>query len=66
MGCGFSEAIIDGKNMTEEERYKKGINKSKTHVDFMIGTSDLMIEAITTKGEKILIFKDGDFYFPSK
>ena len=52
--------------MTEEERYKKGINKSKTHVDFMIGTSDLMIEAITTKGEKILIFKDGDFYFPSK
>lgn len=66
LGCGFSEAIIDGKNMTEEERYKKGINKSKTHVDFMIGTSDLMIEAITTKGEKILIFKDGDFYFPSK
>ena len=31
------------------------------HVDFMIGTKDLMIEATTFEGEKILIFKDGNW-----
>lgn len=61
LGCGFSEAILDGEKMTEEERYERGINKAKTHVDFMIGTSDLSITAITHDGKKITIFKDGDF-----
>ena len=38
-----------------------GLNHADiTHVDFMIGTPDLTIEAETNKG-KILIFKDGNF-----
>ncbi len=64
LGSGFSEAIINGEKMTEEERYLKGINKAKTHVDFMIGTSDLKIEAYNHIGEKIVIFENGDFVFP--
>ena len=47
--------------MTEEERYEKGINKSKTHVDFMIGTPDLKIEALTEDGKTIIIFENGNF-----
>ena len=39
---------------------KKGLNHSTNHVDFMIGTDDLNITAMTNEGEK-LIFKDGDF-----
>lgn len=61
LGCGFSEAIVDGVQMTEEERYEKGINKSKTHVDFMIGTPDLKIEALTEDGKTIIIFENGNF-----
>ena len=30
-----------------------------THVDFMIGTSDLSIVGITREGKEIQIFKDG-------
>ncbi len=63
LGCGFSEAIVDGVQMTEEERYEKGINKSKTHVDFMIGTPDLKIEALTEDGKTIIIFENGNFVF---
>ena len=46
--------------MSKEELLKHGINQSKQHVDFMIGTPDLEIEAETNKG-KVLIFKNGNF-----
>lgn len=65
LGCGFSEAIIGGEKMTEEERYQLGINKAKTHVDFMIGTSDLKIEATLQDGRVIPIFLNGDFVYSS-
>lgn len=60
LGRGFNQAIPNGFNMSKEELLKNGINQSKTHIDFMIGTEDLNIEAETEKG-KILIFKNGNF-----
>lgn len=60
LGDGFGEAIKNGLKMTKEELLEKGINQSKQHVDFMIGTSDLEITALTDTGE-ILLFKDGNF-----
>lgn len=63
LGSGFSEAIIEGENLLEEERYTLGINKAKTHVDFMIGTDDLRIDAMTKEGNRIPIFVDGDFVY---
>lgn len=60
LGDGFIDAIENGKDMDKQELMSKGINQSKQHVDFMIGTKDLTIEAQTNKG-KILIFKDGNF-----
>lgn len=60
LGDSFPECIVDGFNMSNDERHKKGLNQSSNHVDFMIGTNDLNITAKTKKGEK-LIFKDGKF-----
>ena len=60
LGRGFYQAIPNGFNMSEEELLNHGINQSKTHVDFMIGTEDYNIEAETEKG-KTLIFKNGNF-----
>ena len=37
------------------------MNQSFAHVDFMVGTSDLSIEATLKNGEKIFIFKDGKY-----
>ncbi len=60
LGDGFPLSIKNGINMSEDELLKHGINQCKNHVDFMVGTSDLRIDAITNKGE-VLIFKDGNF-----
>ena len=60
LGDGFKYAIYNGLELSDKETLERGINKSNTHVDFMIGTSDLNIKAITKDGE-IKLFKDGNF-----
>ena len=47
--------------MSEEELEKVGYNKSKNHVDIMIGTKDLSITATTYDNVEIEIFKNGSF-----
>lgn len=60
LGDGFIECVNGCENMNDDELKQNGINESKTHVDFMVGTSDLTIEADTKNG-KVLIFKNGNF-----
>ena len=47
--------------MTREELDEKGLNYSITHEDFMIGTRDLSIIGTEQNGNKVQIFKDGNF-----
>ena len=63
IGKGFSECIKDGLTMGKDELYEKGINDSLTHVDFMIGTSDLKIVGLTKDNQEVLIFDEGNFAF---
>lgn len=60
LGDGFSECIKDGDKLNKEELLEHGINKSTNHVDFMIGTGDLLIEIETEKGNMVL-FEKGNF-----
>ena len=60
VGSGFETTFENYDRLTNKELNEKGLNISSTHVDFMIGTSDLEIEADTIEG-KILIFKNGNF-----
>ena len=46
-----------------EELLARGVNDSLIHVDFMIGTADLEITGTTESGEKVTIFKQGNFVF---
>ena len=61
LGAGFPECIKNGLEMSDEELLENGINVSKNHVDFMIGTSDLEIIGITIDNKKIPIFSKGNF-----
>jgi len=63
IGRGFSNVLRDYEKLTEDEAHAKGINDSITHVDFMIGTSDLSIIALTESGQEVQIFKNGDWAF---
>ena len=49
--------------MTKEQLLEKGVNDSLTHVDFMIGTSDLKIVGETKDGLVVRIFENGNFVF---
>ena len=60
----FGEAypcLEGGKEMSKDELKTRGLNDSFTHVDFMIGTSDLSIVGTTHDGKDIPVFIDGNF-----
>lgn len=63
LGKGFSECIQGGMDKDKEELKQMGVNDSLTHVDFMLGTSDLSIEGTCQDGSVVTIFKDGQFVF---
>lgn len=50
-----------GGDMSDEELRARGMNDSFTHMDFMIGTEDLMIEGTTRDGRLVSIFENGNF-----
>ncbi len=63
IGRGFTNVLKDYDKYTEEEAHAKGINDSITHVDFMIGTKDLSIVAVTEDGKEVKIFENGNWAF---
>lgn len=63
IGAAYSSNIENGESLSEEEMDKVGMNSSITHVDFMIGDSDLNITGIGKDGKKYEIFKNGNWAF---
>ena len=63
LGRGFTNVIRDFDKYTDEELKALGINDSIVHEDFMIGTDDLSITALTQDGSEVEIFKDGNWNF---
>ncbi len=63
LGHGFANTLKDYDKYTVKECYEKGINDSMIHVDFMIGTEDLSIVAVTRDGRRVQIFENGNWAF---
>lgn len=63
LGQGFTNVLKDYDKYTTEECYKRGINDSMIHVDFMIGTRDLSITGVTRDGKRVPIFENGNWAF---
>ena len=61
LGMGFPECVEGGYDMTSDELVAAGINRSHTHVDFMIGADDLNIWGIKANGTEVPIFVDGQW-----
>lgn len=61
LGRGFTNTIDGYEAMNDEQLFEKGVNDSIVHVDFMIGTEDLSITGVTKKGERVEIFKNGNW-----
>ncbi|MBQ8415865.1 MAG: aminopeptidase, partial [Clostridia bacterium] len=63
VGHGFTNVIKNYDQYTMQQCYDKGINDSMIHVDFMIGTPDLSITAVTRDGKRVPIFENGNWAF---
>ena len=63
VGMGFTNVLRNFERYTDKEAHDMGINDSVIHVDFMIGTADLSITAITHDGKEIAIFREGEWAF---
>ena len=63
LGRGFTNVLRDYDQLSTKECYEKGINDSMIHVDFMIGTEDLSVTAITRDGKRVPVFENGNWAF---
>ena len=63
LGFGFTNALRDYEQYTEEQAHAMGINDSIIHEDFMIGTKDLSIKGILADGSEVEIFREGEWAF---
>lgn len=61
LGAAYPTCIKDGQNMDETELKNAELNVSDTHVDFMVGSSDLNITGVKTDGSKTPIFVNGNW-----
>lgn len=63
LGMGFVDCIRGYEDKTLEECRALGINDSIIHVDFMIGSEDLVIDALGEDGKIYPIFRNGNWAF---
>ena len=62
-GSAYPTCVKGGDKLSDEARKQAGLNHSMTHVDFMIGTSDLSIVGVTRDGREVPVFTNGGFAF---
>ena len=63
LGTGFESCISGYENLTLDECHKLGVNNSMIHQDFMIGTQDMNIDATTSDGRTVPVFRNGNWAF---
>lgn len=63
LGRGFADTIQNFENYSLKECQEMGINDSMIHEDFMIGSEDMDIDAITRDGKTVPIFRKGNWAF---
>lgn len=59
LGSGYTSNLHIG----DKDPKDFGCNESLVHTDFMVGSSDMKITALTYSGEEVLIMENGSFVF---
>ncbi|WAH42585.1 aminopeptidase [Alicyclobacillus fastidiosus] len=61
LGAAYPINQRGGAEMSKEDLLQRGVNSSMVHVDFMIGSAELDIDAQTRSGEWIPLFRQGEW-----
>ncbi|MGH2698842.1 MAG: aminopeptidase [Actinomycetota bacterium] len=56
-GAGLPTALEDAGDLTPERRLERGLNQSKVHTDFMVGSPELEVDGITGDGRRVPILR---------
>ncbi|KAF1297224.1 peptidase M29 [Enterococcus sp. JM4C] len=60
-GSAYAFNLQNGTSMSEEELAEAGLNRSQTHVDFMVGSDKMNIDGIREDGSRVPVFRNGDW-----
>lgn len=60
-GAGYPGTVRGGTAMSRDELAAKGMNDSMIHEDVMIGTPDMDIDGILPNGERVPVFRAGEW-----
>lgn len=61
LGAAYAFSVEGGTEMTDEELAEAGLNRSQTHVDFMVGSDKMNIDGIREDGSTVPVFRNGDW-----
>lgn len=61
LGAAYPFNVQGGREMSNEELLEHGVNVSKTHVDFMVGSSEMNIDGIKEDGTVVPVFRNGNW-----
>ena len=61
LGSAYAFSVKGGTEMSDEELAEAGLNRSQTHVDFMVGSDKMDIDGIREDGSTVPIFRNGEW-----
>ncbi|EOH52166.1 aminopeptidase PepS [Enterococcus faecium EnGen0263] len=61
LGSAYAFSVKGGTEMSDEELAEAGLNRSQTHVDFMVGSDKMAIDGIREDGSTVPIFRNGNW-----
>ncbi len=61
LGQCYSKCFVDGDKISKGEVEAQGGNTSAIHVDWMIGSGKMDIDGITQSGERVPVFRQGEW-----
>jgi aminopeptidase len=64
LGAAYADCLEGGTDLSPEERARRGANESLTHVDFMVGSSEVDIDGETADGRRIPLMRKGRWAQP--
>ena len=63
LGRGFTFTVDNWQGKSDEEIAAAGINRSLTHIDFMVGSSEMDIDGVRADGSVEAIMRGGEWAF---
>lgn len=63
LGRAYKFTMQNGSQMTDADFAAAGGNRSLVHVDFMIGSAEMMVDGLTADGRAEAVMRDGNWAF---